>query len=548
MFTGKLPKIFWLLLTAASLFPVAGSRAAEFDIDGGRTVLRRLQYCQDCGAALLVTRVQPGIMVRCPDCGREQPRLHDQYLLTQAYQLCRLCEAPLDPHGHRPSDVVECDNCHTRQHLSADAFVGDRYSGLGFMPGFPPGSGKKKLLYSPERVDATISPVPLDGQNNHPGSIPELPGVTIPIIPLIPRPPDGFIESNQTSTPDVPTMSMEKGTAPTSVPEPSSGKTSGAVDVPAVTADLFGGSRKLPGTSKTETFSPGGKIIARVDGEPIYAEQVDRIVNPAMQRLRGQSAPGGDAGLILQERELRQEVLERLIDRELVVREAAAAGHRPDSARVRERETELARILAGQGVDIRREAERDVVMSDMRRLYAEKPGSANPEAVREFYRLNRDKMMRPRLLALSQLVVFQDRIGRADPRNHREIALEISAQLEQGARFDELRSRYDEFGRLAGQGLAEPQLLPESAYAAGILQAAGSLRSGAVFGPLFLEGMALFGKVVEDRPAGPVPFEEVEKDIRRRLEAEDAERSLDEWLKRLRQKAQIDILDEEVPR
>ena len=64
--------IFIFVLTALPWpFEVCGRiGAAEFSLDSGRVILRRLQFCLHCGSALLVTRVHPGILVRCPDCGR----------------------------------------------------------------------------------------------------------------------------------------------------------------------------------------------------------------------------------------------------------------------------------------------------------------------------------------------------------------------------------------------------------------------------------------------------------------------------------------------
>ena len=541
MLRRKLPVLLFLALFASAVPPADRAGAAEFDIDSGRTILRRLQLCLDCGAALLVTDIQTGAMVRCPDCGREQSRLPDHYLITQVYQICKLCLAPLDPHGHAPGDVVECDNCRTRQPLSRDAFPNPAVTqGKGFVPGFPPGSSKKALLFSPNRPDAPITPVPLE----------EVSATGEPPLPVldhslrtIPRPPreDRAGLSDTPPIPPEPTptpvVATAPATPPASVPEPAL-SFSGAVEVPSVTADLFGGKRAAAG-AEGGAFSSTGRVLARVDGTPIYEAEVNRVAEPVLRQVRERAGPGEEARVAESETALRREVLERLIDRELAVREAAAIGHLPDPAAVREREGELAHILAGSGVDIRREAVRDAVMADMRRRYAEKPGSANPETVREFYRQHKDRMIRPRMLALDQLVVYQERTGRRDSRDYREIALEVSQGLERGTTFAQMREQYDEFAAASGIPHAEPALQPLAAYSAQILQSAGDLRQGAVFGPLFLEGMALFGKVADERPEGPVPFEEAEKEIRRRLENEAAEKNLDAWLKRLRQKANI---------
>lgn len=529
----------------ACLVCAAPSAGAEFDIDAGRVILRQLQYCTDCGSALLVTHVHPGAMIRCPDCGHEQRRIANQYVLSQLYQICKLCQSPLDPSGRRPGDVVDCGNCHTRQPLSADAFslvAGD--SGPGYAPGFPPGTGKKTLLLSANNPGAPINVVPLDDR------LADVPEIRELALAPIARPPEEKVvvreEVRRKQYPPIPELPSTGGPparpaepapeTPAAPPE----RQSRAVDVPAVTADLFG--KRNDGDGADGAYIPSGKILARVNGEPIHARDVERVVGPVVRRLREQAAPEDAGGIEERETALRREVLERLIDRELAVREAEAIGFRPDPAAVREREAELAPILAGTGVDVRREAWRDIVMNAMRRRFAEKPGAANPEAVREFYRQNRDKLQQPRLTALDQLAIFEDRRGRADARDYRQIALDVARQLEQGSRFDDLRERYDEFVPASGVAHAEPAMLPDGAYSQQILASAGDLRKGAVFGPLFMPGMALYGKVVDVRPAGPIPFEEVKSEIGRRLEEEATEKNLDAWLKRLRLKARIEIM------
>ncbi|MDR2391072.1 MAG: peptidylprolyl isomerase [Planctomycetota bacterium] len=506
--SARLKAFVPFLIPALAAALAAG--AAGFDPDAGRVVLRRIQFCLDCGAALLVTREYPGVLIRCPDCGREQPRLADEHLLIQAYQLCRLCQLPLDPGGRASNDVVECSNCHTRQPLSPDAFPsGPAVHGLGYVPGFPPGSGKKRLSRSPERPDGPITPVPLplDG-----GFLPIPPGV----VP-VPQPPPA-----ESSRPD--------------------SREAKAVDVPAVTAELFAGTFPGPG------LAGGGKeadvsvaVACRVDGTAIYRHEVDRIAGPAIRRLREKAEDGERLAAI--ETGLRREVMERLIDRELAVREAAALGFLPDPAEVRRREAELERIFPPEsGIDYRREAGRDVAMATMRRRFASRPGAVSPREVREYYQSHRELFRRPRLLALAQLAIFEDRSDRADRREMRAIAGEIAAALEQGIPFARLKAERGEFPDDPAAG--GPPLLPEAAYASGLLAAGGDLRRGAVFGPAFLEGLAVFCKVADERPAGIAPFAEVEGDIRSRLEAESAENAMNEWLRRLRRKARVEIFPE----
>jgi DNA-directed RNA polymerase subunit M/transcription elongation factor TFIIS len=535
-------KIFGILflvciLSAALPQPHRAPRAfaAEFDIDGGRVVLRRLQYCSDCGSALLVTDVRAGELVRCPDCGREQTRLENSFLLTQLYQICKLCSGPLNPEGHNPGDVVECATCGTRQPLVADAFVKTGHAGgLGYRPGFPPGTGKKTLLLSPNRSDTAITAVPLDAPEP---ATAEPPLPDSPVLTKIPAPPPGFTREKPAARP-VPPLPEIAPPGQTTASRPARPPSPGVVEVPAVTADLFGGAQK---TRENESgYISSGNIVARVDGQPIRARDVDLVVLPVMERLRKQTPPADAATLDQRERELRREVLNRLIDRELAVREAAALGHRPDPAAVRAREAELAQMLAGSGIDLRREAERDIVMTDMRKQFAERFSSVAPNEVREFYQRHKGEMRQPRLIALDQLVVYEERASRPDRRPAREIAFDIASALEQGAPFEELRQRHDEFLPAADLPHAPPALKPESAYSGRILAAGGDLRKGAVFGPVPVSAAYIFGKVADVRPAGPIPFAEAENSIRTHLETQAADTAFAAWLAGLRSRARIE--------
>lgn len=570
------------------------ARSAHFDIDSGRVVLRQLQYCTHCGSALLVTNIHPGVLVRCPDCGSEQQRIENQYILNQMYQLCKTCQGPLNPEGHKPGDMTSCENCRTRQPLNRDAFaLAKKTNGPGYAPGYPPGKAEKTLLLAPSHPDAFLAMIPLDHSES------DLPLPPNFINKTVPKPPDHFAakhtrepepeplritEETLAKTAQQPvrerdtlviteqirkkTPDRETARAPRPKPEfplpvrrqpqarrpdpqPASPPTAPAdapgaresdaqaFDVPAVTADLFGGKRLAPAAQNNESIAPPGRVVARVNGEPIYGRDIDRVVDPVMERLRSRATKEETALLDARENDLRQEVLERLIDRELVVREAAAMGYAPDPAAIRNRENELAQIFTTPGVNLRREAMRDITMADMRKQF-DRPGSAAPGAVRELYQAHKQQLVQPRRIALDQLVVYEDRTARADKRNYRRIAIEIAEAFEHGKKFDDLRERYDEFAPAAGVEHAEPELLPEAAYSRQVLQAAGELRKGAVFGPLLLPGMALFGKVADERKEGPVPFEEVEKEIRVRLEAEATERMFGDWLRKLREKARIE--------
>ncbi|MDR0362107.1 MAG: peptidylprolyl isomerase [Planctomycetota bacterium] len=528
---GKARRLCCLALIALSALS-ANAAAAEFDIEMPRMLLRRLQLCRQCGSALLVTRVHPGVSVRCPDCGAEQPRLRDERLINQLYQMCSLCEMPLNGEGRAAGDIVECDNCHTRQALSPSAILAERYRlGKGYLPGFPPGKGDKTMLFpaadgADDMAAAGLAQIPEPGRDDLLASgvapfpldlAPATGGYARPVPTPIPQPPE-----EPPAAPEFAPPAVHVDPGP------------GAVDVPSVTVDMFGGPDlpDLP-VRRAGVAAPadaGQRLLARIDGQPITLDNVDAVVLPALRARPEGATPE-------RERELRRAVLDRLIQRELAVQEAKRLGYNPDWNEVRRRAEALAGRLDGLRLDPIREAEKELTMRAMReRVVA--CATAPDDAVRRFYEEHKNSAIRPGKLAITPLCVFEDRTGRADPRDHRAIAAEISRSFELGVRFDDMREKYDEFS--VGASVPD-EPVPRDHYAGEVLRAVGDLPAGAVFGPVFTPGLALFGKITAVVPPGPAPFDEVEPVIRAQLENEAGDAAFAAWIRGLAATARIEL-------
>lgn len=545
--------IAFMILVA--LAPIAPARAAEFDIDSGQTILRRLQLCSECSSSLLVTHVHPGVMVRCPDCGREQPRLQDKYVITQVYQLCKLCQTPLDPTGLHPGDPVECPNCRTRQTMSRDAFLApDEKGGIGYNPDYPPGKGKKRLLFD-SGADNSLAKAGIGIEPELPKSLPDRDG-PVPVAPLAATLPDAGQSAvptdvafrpgsriqeppRQQMTPPLPEPSPE-AFSPASSPAALAAQdstTSQAIDVPSVSADMFGGRPRTATAEATATTAGPGAIVARVNGRPIHAGVLEFASAAGIQAIR---AAGTDAASKTErEKDHRTVILRQLIDRELVAEEAERVGFKPDPVELRKRAAGLTPLLANTGLDPEREAYRELALQAIREQLAIKPEAISPKAVHDYYNAHKQGSLQPPQIAIATLTIFRDRYNKSDQRDYRAIAREVAEQLEQGIKFDDLRSRYNEFAMHDGSGASQPKLLPVAHYAEEIRDMTASLPAGAVFGPVFMPGVAVFGKITEVREPTPVPFAEVEKDIRRRLVALESEKKFAAWLEDVRRQAVV---------
>jgi hypothetical protein len=305
------------------------------------------------------------------------------------------------------------------------------------------------------------------------------------------------------------------------------------VDVPAVTIDNFTSpARPAPSAA---TYS---RVVARVDGNPITAEALEVLAAPRLAVLPT-DPPGGPATRAAQEAGVRQSILELLIDRELAAAEALRQGWRPEAGEIARRLREISPRLAGSRLDPAREAGLEAGLAEMRRRLAVAVETVGPEEVRQYYQSHQAEMLQPKRLAIATLTLFQSRRDKSDPRDYRSLAAAISQALEKGESFTTLQSQHDEFP--APDPDTPPPLQPAAAYAEEILAVAGELPAGAVFGPVFMPGLALFGKVRENRPPEPLPFATVEKSIRQRLAEQASEEKFAAWLKEARKRAVVEI-------
>jgi hypothetical protein len=519
-------RIAFIILVALAV--VTPARAAEFDVDSGQTILRRLQLCSECNSSLLVTHVHPGVMVRCPDCGREQPRLQDGYLITQVYQLCKLCQTPLDPTGLHPGDPVDCPNCRTRQTMSRDAFLAQgEKGGLGYNPDYPPGKGKKRLLFD-SGADNSLAKAGIGIEPELPKSLPDKDG-PVPVAPLA----TPLFDAG--ATPDLAFQPLSRIQEPpkqqTAPPQPE------AIDVPSVSAEMFGGRPRPAATEIPASTAGPGTVVARVNGRPIHAGVLEFAAAAGIKAIQATDADA--AAKTEREKEHRTVILRQLIDRELVSEEAERLGFKPDPVELRKRAASLTPLLANTGLDPEKEAYRELALQAIREQLAIKPEAISPKAVQDYYTAHRQESLQPPQMAVATLTIFRDRYNKPDQRDYRAIALEVAQRLEQGIKFDEVRSQYNEFAMLDGSGASQPRLLPVAHYAEEIRGVTAGLPAGAVFGPVFMPGVAVFGKIMEVRQPAPIPFAEVEKDIRRRLVAVESEKKFATWLDDVRRQAVV---------
>jgi parvulin-like peptidyl-prolyl isomerase len=245
------------------------------------------------------------------------------------------------------------------------------------------------------------------------------------------------------------------------------------------------------------------RSIAEVNGQPIpYAAFQEELKESMMNSGHRELSPE-------RVEEIKTEILNRLIGKELVRQEAKKANTAPE-------------IL------IRNEVYDKSLVSE--------------EEVRNYYQEHPLEFMMPKGIRLRHLLV------RVDPSSSNEgwkagyqKALELSDRAKQGEDFDRLIEKFSDpearyFGgdlKIQYQGQMAVAEFEKSAF---------SLKQGEVSGPIqTLYGFSLI-QVVEMIPQKPYRFEEINRELlKNRLSREKEVRRSDEWIKELRSQAIIKI-------
>ncbi len=299
------------------------------------------------------------------------------------------------------------------------------------------------------------------------------------------------------------------------------------------------------------------RIAAVVNGEPVLLSEVDRVAQPALDRLPPGVPPGERE---IREREIRQRALDSLIDELLfnqLAREHKISVADEELDREIQRVLELNHINQQQLVEMlrlhehksleqfREERRRDMVQQKLLDSQLIK----NPEMkgrlqvgerdVEEAYRAQYASATAAEAVRVSHILLMLP--SDAPPEREAEVrgqAERLASEIRQGLDFAEAARAHsqDPSAALGGdlgfirRGEVEPAFE----------KAAFALRPGEVSGPVRTPFGIHLIRVTERKVEGARPFEEVQNEIRNRLAREKFMKVMQDWLAELRQRATID--------
>lgn len=299
------------------------------------------------------------------------------------------------------------------------------------------------------------------------------------------------------------------------------------------------------GKSKIVTDEETGKIVAMVNGQPVFASQMEAELRQQMRKHKKMSASLADR--------VRKKVLDKIIDRELLY-QAARKLDIPDLEKKIEEELQSTRDRFSTEENFQRYLARNELTMEQLRLtarkmvfieeYLQRKNLRKPviaeEDIRQFY--NKKTFKREEAVRLKHILLGVDENAKPEIKEEvRHKAEGIRRTIVQGADFSELAKQFSdsvEAKEMDGDlGFIKKGYLP-----AELDKVAFSLQEGEVSDVVETRFGFHIVKLVTKRSAGMIPYEEVRDFIGRYLQNQRSRQLISAHIEELRAQASIEIL------
>jgi peptidyl-prolyl cis-trans isomerase SurA len=288
------------------------------------------------------------------------------------------------------------------------------------------------------------------------------------------------------------------------------------------------------------------EIVARVNNEIITLSDLERSRQLLRQELNQRNS-GAELERLYQEQE--PNLLRDLIDQQLLVQRALDRGLSVESEVIKRLDQirqdmkltsmeELERAMAAQGMsmeDFKQEIRNQLLTQTLIQRAVAGNVFVDAEKVRHYYLTHREELAQPEQVRLREILVSTEGYPASQLPAREERVREVIVKIRQGEDFEELAREYSDAptAEQGGElGYFEPDKLAPS-----IREAIGNLLEEGVSDAIRTREGWLLLQLVEHRPPGIPPFEDVESRIRDQLYMAEVQPALREFLNDLRREA-----------
>jgi peptidyl-prolyl cis-trans isomerase C len=302
---------------------------------------------------------------------------------------------------------------------------------------------------------------------------------------------------------------------------------------------------------KKDTGGKGEKIVARVNGHPIYEEALTPYVKRELKKYQKYGA-GRDTFEL--EKRLKMRALDEVISLELIKQESRKLEIKDMDGKVDAKMKELKVKYKNEEefkdyLKTKGRTENDVKTSIKSKLYIEAymktKGIINPEVpdeeIRKYYKKNKDGFRRKEYVSASHiLVIVKDDAGREEKAQARAKAEMIIKEIKDGKDFAVMAKEYSEDGKASqggSLGYIERGYMPPE-----FDKVAFSMEKGKISDIVPTKHGYHIIKVLERKPEGIAPYEDVREFIGKYLQEGMIKRNRASLTKELKTKAEIEVL------
>jgi len=308
-----------------------------------------------------------------------------------------------------------------------------------------------------------------------------------------------------------------------------------------------------PAVSSAQNVSAGGErlqngIAAIAEGEVITVHELREELKPIIPRIRSE---------VENEKQFRKridsisrEVLQNMIDRILIVKEAEEKGIQIPQSFIESRYQEV--INKDFGGDrgqfleflrsenktpkqFREELRERVIVNFMRQRNQRSQSAVSPERIESFYTEHKARFYQHRAVHLRQIILMPE--GGKTTEELMDTARDIVAKLESGAGFGDLARRYSQ-DQMSGQGGDWGWIRPGEIREE-LSEVAFSLEPGEHSDPIEIQGNVFVLQAEKKRKEQIQPLTQVREFIEGKLVDDIARETQQEWLERIREGAYV---------
>lgn len=304
----------------------------------------------------------------------------------------------------------------------------------------------------------------------------------------------------------------------------------------------------LPPAAAQET----NRVVAVVGDDIITSLELERMV----KAMQAQMAASGARRLDITPQQLRRVALERLIEDKLFAQEVKRLGikvspqeleafiQRIKKANRIDERTFLAQ-LSRQGLtpeEYRRQLKHDLLKQKLLNRQVKSQVVISDEQVEEFYKKHLDQFRQMDQVRLRAIFLkVPPEASAATEEAIRQKAEKLRAEAVAKGNFAELARKYSQGPGAADGGelgpVASRDLMPQ------MRQALGALKPGQISPVLKIPGAYVFIQLLERSGESTIPLAQVKEQIRQHLEKQALERRYRKWMKELRDRTFVKIMD-----